>query len=287
MTSDMSGIMGGTAGEPLSCEQFEARLGEYLEGGLGGPTRHAFDRHLAACVHCAALVADLRRIEAEAAALPELVPSRDLWGGIAARLETPVVPIGAARRAPARPRYVRYWMGAAAAAGLVFVTATVTYQLTRHHYEPTPSLAQGSERSTTPTAAALGQPDAGQPSATQVASAGGQPDSASGSGRATQQGTVSLARNGGRKVAKRSVEEIYGDEIRRLRGIVDQRRTELDPKTIAVIEHSLAVIDEAIAQSRAALARDPRSRFLNEQLTSALNKKVELLRTAAMLPART
>jgi len=47
------------------------------------------------------------------------------------------------------------------------------------------------------------------------------------------------------------------------------------------------VIDDAIAQSKAALAQDPASRFLNNQLNSALDKKLELLRTAAMLPNRT
>ena len=54
-----------------------------------------------------------------------------------------------------------------------------------------------------------------------------------------------------------------------------------------MLEHNIQIIDEAIAQSRAALARDPRSRFLGEQLDDALDKKLELLRTAALLPART
>ena len=37
----------------------------------------------------------------------------------------------------------------------------------------------------------------------------------------------------------------------------------------------------------AALAKDPASGFLANQLNHSLEKKVELLRTAAMLPART
>ena len=36
--------------------------------------------------------------------------------------------------------------------------------------------------------------------------------------------------------------------------------------------------------SRAALARDPHSPFLGDQLTRALGQKVDLLRTAALLP---
>jgi hypothetical protein len=56
---------------------------------------------------------------------------------------------------------------------------------------------------------------------------------------------------------------------------------------VAIIERNLQIIDAAIAQSRAALARDPASQMLDQQLTHALDKKVELLRTAAMLPAST
>ena len=66
-----------------------------------------------------------------------------------------------------------------------------------------------------------------------------------------------------------------------------ERTAQLDPHTIAVLEQSVAVIDSAIAQSRAALAKDPASGLLATQLNYSLEKKVELLRTAALLPART
>jgi hypothetical protein len=66
-----------------------------------------------------------------------------------------------------------------------------------------------------------------------------------------------------------------------------RRSAQLDPLTLSVIERNLKVIDEAIVQCKAALAKDPSSRFLMESLNGALTNKVELLRTAAMLPART
>jgi hypothetical protein len=84
-----------------------------------------------------------------------------------------------------------------------------------------------------------------------------------------------------------AAEPVYDREIGKLRTIVRERRSSLDPKTVAVLEQSIAVIDSAIAQSRAALAKDPASGFLAEQLNRSLEKKVELLRTAALLPART
>jgi hypothetical protein len=92
---------------------------------------------------------------------------------------------------------------------------------------------------------------------------------------------------GGGESAMRATEPVYDREIEKLRHIVKTRRTQLDPRTITVLEQSIAVIDSAIAQSRAALKKDPASGFLAKELNSSLEKKVELLRTAAMLPART
>jgi hypothetical protein len=79
----------------------------------------------------------------------------------------------------------------------------------------------------------------------------------------------------------------YEREIDGMRTIVRDRRSQLDPKTIAVIEKNLSVIDSAIAESRAALRKDPQSAFLADQLDHALDTKLTLLRTVALLPART
>jgi hypothetical protein len=79
----------------------------------------------------------------------------------------------------------------------------------------------------------------------------------------------------------------YEREIDGLRTIVRDRRSQLDPKTLTVIEKNLSVIDSAIAESRAALLKDSSSAFLVEQLDHALDTKLTLLRTVALLPART
>ena len=79
----------------------------------------------------------------------------------------------------------------------------------------------------------------------------------------------------------------YEREIDGLRTIVRDRRAQLDPKTIAVIEKNLSVIDSAIAESRAALRKDSSNAFLADQLDHALDTKLTLLRTVALLPART
>jgi hypothetical protein len=89
----------------------------------------------------------------------------------------------------------------------------------------------------------------------------------------------------GARAAGSGAAATYDREIARLHQILEQRRGDVDPKTVAILEQSMKIIDEAIAQSRAALARDPRSNFLGKQLNSALDRKVELLRTAVLLPS--
>jgi hypothetical protein len=75
----------------------------------------------------------------------------------------------------------------------------------------------------------------------------------------------------------------YDREIAALRAVVRERSGELDSATVSVLVRNLGIIDAAIAQSRAALARDPHSQFLGDQLTRALGQKVELLRTVALM----
>jgi hypothetical protein len=63
-----------------------------------------------------------------------------------------------------------------------------------------------------------------------------------------------------------------------------ERSAELDSTTITTVVRSLQAIDTAIAEARAALARDGSSTFLRDQLNRALEKKLTVLRTVALLP---
>jgi len=72
------------------------------------------------------------------------------------------------------------------------------------------------------------------------------------------------------------------DELSRILAVERER---LRPETVALLERNLAVIDTAIAQSRAALARDPASAELRRFFAAAARQKVELLRWAARVAA--
>lgn len=59
-----------------------------------------------------------------------------------------------------------------------------------------------------------------------------------------------------------------------------QRTGRLSPTTVRRIEHSLAVIDSAIAEGTRALAVDPNSPYLNQHLADTMRRKMEFLREA-------
>jgi len=70
-----------------------------------------------------------------------------------------------------------------------------------------------------------------------------------------------------------------------LSGIMAVERGRLRPETVALLERNLAVIDAAIAESRAALARDPANADLRRLFAAASRHKVELLEWATRVAA--
>jgi hypothetical protein len=296
----------------MSCDQFAARLADYLEDDVSEAVSEAMATHAAVCESCGELLADLQALPHEAAALPLLEPSRDLWAGIAERIDVRVLPLDATRAGRAATVRRTWLRPAAAAAALVIVTAGVTYKLTKSIVTTAgvPAVATGTDipRSVQ---VAVTQPADSTPVApvteaqsreTPANASPARVASASVAGRANRNASrvsgASRAQDALRQPSSSGVrlasndplgeaEPVYDREITKLRTIVRQRRAQLDPATVAVLEQSIAVIDSAIAQSRAALAKDPASGFLATQLNHSLEKKVELLRTAALLPSRT
>lgn len=271
----------------MTCEAFDAALPDHLEGALDGSLRSAVEGHLRECVRCAGLVRDLRNIETEAAKLPDFVPSRDLWQGIEARIAAPVIPL--APRPERSRRIAPTWIGIAAAA-LIVTTAGITYTLTARSFRAsTPRVATFIPGGIRTSGADTSTPDNGVAETPTQGSAGQLTPSSSGAVASSRRPSSAQRQPTGSLVSatQGTSEAVYTREITMLQKIVSDRRTQLDSTTIAIIERNLQIIDRAIEQSKAALARDPASQLLSEQLTHALDKKVELLRTAAMLPANT
>jgi hypothetical protein len=267
----------------MNCERFNETLLPYLEHEVDDATRTAIERHSVTCGECGALLADLRNLRIDSANLPVLQPSRDLWSGIAARIEAPVVSIGGARAASAgRSVNVRRWMRGAmlaaslvAAAGVGYLAAGTRTQVVQGPIVEQPVVDTVVVREvamipdSTPSAASAPRAESREPRAV-VATPAAAP-----------------ARSTEVQMAVATLTADYDREIARLRTLIEQRRNQLDPVTVGIIEKNLQVIDTAIEDSKKAIVRDPASRFLIESLNQSLRTKVELMRTAALLPSRT
>jgi hypothetical protein len=282
---------------PMRCERFADELSAYLERDVDESTRAEMEAHALECEECGALLADLRQIRVDATELRELTPARDLWEGIAARIDAPVISISegrAGQRGNAGGERVgptgRALLGRRALAAAALVAAAglgglVTYTLMRPGQVP----ASASQVATAHPPAAKSNADTATSLTESHAAPVSQPVSvtvASGPLVPVSNGSASGTRSSAAE-SQAAAEATFDVEITRLRAIMRRRSAQLDPLTLSVIERNLKVIDEAIVQCKAALAKDPSSRFLMESLNGALTNKVELLRTAAMLPART
>jgi len=278
----------------MTCAEVDSVLLDYLEETLDSATRSLVDEHAAGCLRCHSLLRDIGTIRSEADRLPELAPSRDLWAGIAARIEPAVVPLG---RSPQERN--KRWIPAAiaAAAALVISTAGITYVATSRSLRPSERVAVTQPTATK--AAPVAPPEEApvvstEPTTVAVAPQASPETSGTPTPRAAARGPRARSSSSGASLVSRSTQRLptateiaYGDEISRLQNIITDRRSELDPATVAVVEQSLKIIDAAVRTSRAALERDPKSGFLTDQLNHALDKKIELLRTVALLPSRT
>lgn len=282
--------------DPMTCDRFTERLADFLEREVPEATRAAMEAHALSCGDCGPLLVDLRRLRIDAANLPELTPARDLWAGISARIETPVVELPARNERGATVQHGRFtrkvWVGLAAA-GLVAVTATITHEVTKRSIgTATQTVATTSPAShDTAPSATLYSPTPASPStpssivASNTATATATRDSMkSAANRPLAKPAVTSTRLASN--TKPSAEATYDSEIAKLRAVLSYRRRDLDSTTVAVVDKNLKIIDDAIAQCRLALQKDPASRYLMQSLNDALDSKVQLLRTAATLPPR-
>lgn len=281
-----------TGDNRITCAECDEFLAGYFEEDLDVLDKAKVDSHVAGCLRCQGLIRDIGDVRATAAALPELSPSRDLWGGIAARIEAPALSVMAARR---ERGLSRRWLAVAAAA-LIVVSSGITYVAASRSTDNAGVRVEGAARSTAgtrlPGSIVKAPSNDGRPGVqsstaeSMVASENLNPIASRGSkDPAPRQGTALVTRRA--VVAATASELELTGEIGRLQAMLRQRKGELDPATVKVVEDNLALIDRAVSQARAAMAGDPASGFLSKRMDEALQKKLELLRTVAMLPATT
>lgn len=240
-------------------EHWTDRLSEYLDGELEAPDRTACEGHLQECEACAATVEELRSLVSDAALLPDLPPERDLWPDIEARLPARAAPAGGAD--PSAPEH----------AGWIAPDETGVISLAERRRRVVMTVPQLIAAAIALVLLSAGSVWLMLPGAAGTLADAGAAAPTAGSGATAAAVPVVLTGTA------------YDDVVAELEREFDRRRTELDPETIRVVESNLAIIDDAIAEARAALESDPSSGFLSTHLANAMRRKVDLLRQAAAI----
>ena len=274
-------------GATPDCTRFEAQCGGYMERDLDQVVQAWMTAHQSECASCAALVRELEAVVAESQALPGISPSRDLWSGIEARLDTTVIPISASATHTRIAGAVSVRTFAIAATMLVAVTSGITWRVaSRGNVTASPLASPAAVAATADSENAFGLPGA----SVEIVSASSATTSSARASASTSPAPTSgfAPRRVSRDAARDDRDDtdadvVYEREISALRRIVNERFVELDTVTVRELRRNLDIIDRAIGDSRQALARDPRSALLATQLDRVLETKLALLRRVALL----
>lgn len=225
----------------------EALLHDYVEGVLEAGGRQGVSGHLERCAQCRQVVAETRRLMELTGDLPRKIPPRrDLWPGVESRIGSRAGGADVGKSAAKGGRWSRPWEAwrpLAAAATLLMAVGVGGYLWS----------------------SAEGGPDRAADRAERAAPAlEGDPV------------TGSLA-----SAALEPAERDYLRTTADLLEILDRNRDRLAPETRQALDRTLATIDEAVRDLKAALEEDPNSRQLMLMLESTYRQKIDVLRTAA------
>jgi len=224
-------------------DEWVDRLSEYLDGELSVRDQAAIEEHMVTCDVCRVTLGELRAVIDAARSVDHAPPARDLWPAIAAAIEVP--PAGAgARFRPRGHRRISFTVPQLAAAAVVLMALSGGAVW---------YLSNGAGRSPAPIAGTLVQSASSAPTEAVLVATAPAPDP-------TFEATVA-----------------------QLEQTLEQRRAELDPTTVDVVERSLETIDRAIEDARAALGTDPGNPYLRNQLESTMRRKIDVLRRASAI----
>ena len=224
-------------------DQWLDRLSEYLDDELSATDRRALEEHLSSCDVCRSTLAELRSVVAAARALEHSPPSRELWPNIAAVITSGSNKDVLPLRAPAPRHRISFTMPQLAAAAVILMAVS---------------------------GAAVWF----------VANGGGTAEPVSGTVVHTSSDEVPSAVLVNAAV---STDPTYAATVAQLEQTLERERASLDPATVEVIERSLATIDGAMADARAALDADPGNLYLHRQLENTMQKKIAVLQRATRL----
>jgi hypothetical protein len=228
----------------MTCQESRDAIQELVDGTLGPSRTAELQQHVAQCAACRALASDLQQIRSLAASLDHPAPPVGVWLQIAGRLRQE----GRGQTPPVvqRGRQRQYALLALAAGLIAAIGASLLLFAPRF---------RGGQQNAPQSAS--GSPEAGSPAADD-----------------TVQSVESEFR---------LAEQHLQSGIAKLEEAARLDESAVDPRTVATLKKSLEVIDQAIAESRAALKSEPQSTIARTSLFDALRRKVVLLQDTIAL----
>jgi len=235
-----------------SHREWTARLSEYLSDELPEADKMSVEAHLATCDECNRALQDLARVVDEAGVLGDIEPPGDLWPGIAAAIASSSA--GSDGHDGAR---VIAFPGARASSP---AAAPDRVEVSRRGLAAA-SVVLVALTGTAAWFAGSTTSAPAQPAAPFAASAD------------------EVAQVSGETLAP----EAMAGELAVLEDVLASARSVLEPNTVRVLERNLGVIEQAIADSREALAQDPGNTFLAQHLERMYRRKLVYLQDAVRL----
>jgi hypothetical protein len=104
----------------MNCQDYEALIGDYVDGTIGEAQRASIESHLASCASCRAIVDDFRVIRATSLALQRQLPPADMWRKVSAAIEAepkPLIGFGSGQ----------WWRAFAPAVAMAILVAALTW----------------------------------------------------------------------------------------------------------------------------------------------------------------
>jgi anti-sigma-K factor RskA len=223
----------------------ETAIHDYVDDALDAPERGEIERHLAACAVCRQLIDDLREIRRVAASLEPRDPPVRAWTRLERAIRLEQAAHTASRRGAAQKRGMRSFLWLAAAAAIIIATIV---GLRMKPGTPQPAAPPTAVNAPATTAAASAD-DAARSVETEL----------------------------------RQAEDHYEKAIKGLEQIAAAEQSVFDPRTAATLQKNLAVIDQAIGESRAALRSEPSNEPAQQSLLENFKAKMGLLQDTVAL----
>lgn len=227
------------------CREPWSDLDDYLDGEVSPGRRREVEAHLETCGVCREEVEALKVLARAVRGLAdEVPPRRDLWPEVVPRLQP--------RTAQLPPRRASWQVVMQVAAALGFLVLGAGLQRLVDS-APVPPVERIVEHPVE------------------------QRGDSSGEDRGHE---IALASSGGdAEFLLAEAEVLRAKETLRL--AIERRRSDLSPSTLKVVERNLLIIDEALADLRAALEEDPENPRLQKLLLAHHQQQVELMRRLA------